>query len=124
MHCCYRDTKMEIQGLSDGQNIHYQHGAPRRTGSSSSRTTTEALSRSVSNENETDEHFQSHELQNDNNNNRPRTSPFRLQAENGSGLYFPTHRQNGKNCPLLQTQTTNVGLRKDRKSTRLNSSHL
>ncbi|XP_062312316.1 zinc finger protein ZXDC [Osmerus eperlanus] len=111
MHCCYRDTKMEIQGLSDGQNIHYQHGAPRRTGSSSSRTTTEALSRSVSNENETDEHFQSHELQNDNNNNRPRTSPFRLQAENGSGLYFPTHRQNGKNCPLLQTQTTNVGLR-------------
>ncbi|XP_041744657.1 zinc finger protein ZXDC isoform X2 [Coregonus clupeaformis] len=98
---------MEIQGLSDAQNIYYQHGAPRRTGSSQLRTTT--LSRSISNEAE--ENLESHELQSDNNNNRPRTSPFRLLAENGSGACLPVCKQNGKNNSPLQAQTASVGLR-------------
>ncbi|XP_045079665.1 zinc finger protein ZXDC isoform X1 [Coregonus clupeaformis] len=111
MHCCYRDTKMEIQGLSHAQNIHYQHGAPRRTGSSPIRTTTGACSLSISNENEAQEDLESYELQSDNNNhNRPRTSPFRLLAENGS-VGLPVCKQNGKNNSPLQTQTANVGLR-------------
>uniref|UniRef100_A0A8C8JYV1 C2H2-type domain-containing protein n=1 Tax=Oncorhynchus tshawytscha TaxID=74940 RepID=A0A8C8JYV1_ONCTS len=99
---------MEIQGLSDAQNIYYQHGAPRRTGSSQFRTTT--LSRSISNENEAEENLESHELQS-NNNNRPRTSPFRLLVENGSGVCLPVCKQNGKNNSPLQAQTASVGLR-------------
>lgn len=78
---CYRDTKMEIQGLSNAQNTHYQHGVPPGTGMSSSGTTTGAVSRQTSLENEN-----SFGSQNDsNNNNRPSSTPLRLQAQNGSG---------------------------------------
>lgn len=110
MQSCYRDTKMEIQGLSHAQNIYCQHGAPQRTGSSPLRTTTGARSLSISSENEAQEDSESHELQSDNN-NRTRTSTFRLLAENGSVLCLPVCKQKGKNNSPLQTQTANVGLR-------------
>uniref|UniRef100_A0A4W5P0K8 Si:dkey-156n14.3 n=1 Tax=Hucho hucho TaxID=62062 RepID=A0A4W5P0K8_9TELE len=101
---------MEIQGLSHAKNIHCQHGAPQRTGSSPHRTTTGARSLSISNENEAHEDLESHELQSDNN-NRTRTSTFRLLAENGSVLCLPVCKQKGKNNSPYQTQTANVGLR-------------
>ncbi|KAM7402752.1 hypothetical protein PAMP_017965 [Pampus punctatissimus] len=84
---CYRDTKMEIQGLSDAQNIHSQHGALHRTPSSAIRSETGSIPAFISTENEADRLLESSETQSDNNNNntRPRTSPFRLLAENGSG---------------------------------------
>ncbi|XP_010893285.2 zinc finger protein ZXDC [Esox lucius] len=113
IHCCYRDTKMEIQGLSDAQNIHYQHGAPRRTASSPFKKKTGTFPRFVSNDSEADEGLESQGLQSDNNNNRTRTSPFCLLAENGSGVCLPVCRQNGNvknNCPL-QAQAENVGHR-------------
>ncbi|XP_055725626.1 LOW QUALITY PROTEIN: zinc finger protein ZXDC-like [Salvelinus fontinalis] len=110
MQYCYRDTNMEIQGLSHAQNIHCQHGAPQRTGSYPLRTTTGARSLSISNENETQEDSESLELQSDNN-NRTRTSTFRLLAENGSVLCLPVCKQKGINNSPLQTQTANVGLR-------------
>ncbi|XP_018526900.1 zinc finger protein ZXDC [Lates calcarifer] len=84
--CCYRDTKMEIQGLSEAQNIHSQHGALQRTTSSPLRSSTGSRPRFICAENETDGQLPMSEPQRDNNNNtRPRTSPFRLLAENGSG---------------------------------------
>ncbi|XP_070703843.1 zinc finger protein ZXDC [Pempheris klunzingeri] len=77
---------MEIQGLSGAQNIQSQHGALHRTTSSPPRTATGSISRSISADNEAVGQLESSEPQSDNNNNtRPRTSPFRLLAENGSG---------------------------------------
>nr|XP_046237843.1 zinc finger protein ZXDC [Scatophagus argus] len=77
---------MEIQGLSDAQNIHSQHGALHRTTLSPLRSATGSISRVISTENEADGPLESPELQSDNNNNtRPRTSSFHLLAENGSG---------------------------------------
>ncbi|KAJ7999610.1 hypothetical protein DPEC_G00196190 [Dallia pectoralis] len=106
MHRRYRDTKMEIQGLSSARNIHCQHGASRRTASSSLQQTPGTLSRLVSNDNDgADEGSESHRLASDNNNNR--TSPFcLLPAENGSGVCLPVCRQNGNaknNCPVQNT---------------------
>ncbi|KAL7832967.1 hypothetical protein SRHO_G00299850 [Serrasalmus rhombeus] len=78
---CYRDTKMEIQGLTDAQNTHYQHGAPRKSGSSPLGTTTGTISSSISK----GDPSASHGLQSDSNNNRrPGSSPPRLLAQNGS----------------------------------------
>ncbi|XP_029907959.1 zinc finger protein ZXDC [Myripristis murdjan] len=80
---------MEIQGLSDAQNIHSQHGALHRTASPPLRSKTGAVSRFNSTENKAEGVSESAEPQSDhdnnNNNNRPRTSSFRLLAENGSG---------------------------------------
>lgn len=77
---------MEIQGLSDAQNIHSQHGALHRTISLPLRSATGSRPRFICSENEADGQLESSEPQSDNNNNtRPRTSPFRLLAENGSG---------------------------------------
>ncbi|KAM9362254.1 zinc finger protein ZXDC [Symphorus nematophorus] len=77
---------MEIQGLSDAQNIHSQHGALHRTTPSPLRTATGSIPRFNPTENEADGLLASPEPQSDNNNNtRPRTSPFHLLAENGSG---------------------------------------
>uniref|UniRef100_A0AAQ6A8C7 C2H2-type domain-containing protein n=1 Tax=Amphiprion ocellaris TaxID=80972 RepID=A0AAQ6A8C7_AMPOC len=74
---------MEIQGLSDAQNIHSQHGALHRTASSPLRSATGSLPRFVPSENDADGPLEPHS-DNNNNNTRPRTSPFRLLAENGS----------------------------------------
>lgn len=77
---------MEIQGLSDAQNIHSQHGALHRTVPSPLRSATGSIPRFICTENEADGQLGSPDLQSDDNNNntRPRTSPFRLLAENGS----------------------------------------
>ncbi|KAI4883052.1 hypothetical protein NFI96_029343 [Prochilodus magdalenae] len=77
---CYRDTKMEIQGLTDAQNTHYQHGAPRKPGSSPLGTTTGTISNTVSK----GDRSASHGLQSDSNNNRRPSSPPCLLAQNGS----------------------------------------
>ncbi|XP_008282971.1 zinc finger protein ZXDC [Stegastes partitus] len=75
---------MEIQGLSDAQNIHSQHGALHRTASSPLRPSTGSLPHFVPSENEADGRPEPHS-DNNNNNTRPRTAPFRLLAEHGSG---------------------------------------
>lgn len=82
---CYRDTKMEIQGLSDAQNIHSQHGARHRIITSPLHSAAGSIPRFISTENGGETRPDSLSLQSDDNNNkRPRTSPFHLQAENGS----------------------------------------
>lgn len=90
---------MEIQGLSDTPNAHYQHGALHRTAVSPLRSTTGSILRCISKENEGDELLQSPALRCDdnNNNNRPRTSPFHLLAENGSRAAF---------SPVCNSQST------------------
>ncbi|XP_008408614.1 zinc finger protein ZXDC [Poecilia reticulata] len=78
---------MEIQGLSDAQNIHSQHGALHRTASSALRSTVASLPQLISIENEADGPPELPELQSDSNNNaRPKTAQFRLLGENGSEL--------------------------------------
>nr|XP_020473931.1 zinc finger protein ZXDC-like isoform X2 [Monopterus albus] len=76
---------MEIQGLSGAQNIHSQHGALHRSTSSPHRSATGSRCRFICTENEADRQLDSSESRSDNNNNTsPKTSPFRLLAENGS----------------------------------------
>lgn len=84
---------MEIQGLSDAQNIHSQHGARHRTTTSPFHSATGSIPRFISAENEGEGRPESPALQSDNNNNkRPRTSPFHLLAENGSEAPRPPVR--------------------------------
>ncbi|XP_074533368.1 zinc finger protein ZXDC [Halichoeres trimaculatus] len=74
---------MEIQGLSDAQNIHCQHGALHRTASSPLRSATGSIQGFIPTETEVDGLSES---KGDNNNkSRPRTSAFHLLVENGSG---------------------------------------
>lgn len=98
---------MEIQGLSGAQVIHSQHGVPHRTVSSPLPSEAGSTCRFISTEDETDVPELS-EQRSDSNNNRARTSPFRLLVENGSGAalsnvskqqptakgYFPIERAN------------------------------
>ncbi|KAK2820999.1 hypothetical protein Q5P01_023958 [Channa striata] len=74
---------MEIQGLSDAQNVHSQHGALHRAISPPHRLATGSRSRFICWENEAAGQQATLEAQSDNN-NRPRTAAFRLLAENGS----------------------------------------
>lgn len=77
---------MEIQGLSDAQNNHSQHGALHGTTLSTLPTTSTPRTNFISSKSEVDG---LHELQSDNNNNTgPRTVPFRLQAQNGSAMDY------------------------------------
>ncbi|XP_041639109.1 zinc finger protein ZXDC [Cheilinus undulatus] len=81
---------MEIQGLSDAQNIHSQHGALHRTASPPLRSMAGSKQRFISPENEADRRLDSPKPQSDNNNSsRPRTSAFHLLAENGSEAVCP-----------------------------------
>ncbi|KAM9759123.1 zinc finger protein ZXDC [Menidia menidia] len=78
---------MEIQGLSDAQNIHSQHGALHGTTSSPLRSLSESLSRFISSESDAERQPDPSESQSDNNNNaRPKTAAFRPPAENGSDV--------------------------------------
>lgn len=72
---------MEIQGLCAAQNLQSQHGGPRKSVPSLLRSTAAALSEIISTGTEGDG------VQSDrnNNNSRPRTSPFHLLVEHGSG---------------------------------------
>ncbi|XP_063071187.1 zinc finger protein ZXDC [Engraulis encrasicolus] len=101
---------MEIQGLADAQNTHYQHGVPRRTGLSPTRSTRGTCSSTISNKNEVGTISEASKAHSDNNNNRPRTSPFRLLAENGSDLCLPVPTMsNGKNISMLHHSKNNAG---------------
>ncbi|KAG7478395.1 hypothetical protein MATL_G00080130 [Megalops atlanticus] len=102
---------MEIQGLTIAQNIHHKHGVSRRTGLSPPGTATGARCRAASNKIGAKTDSESGELDSDNNNNRPRTSPFRLLAENGSGGCQSLPRQNGKGNTQQQTHAEQSGLR-------------
>lgn len=71
---------MEIQGLAAAQNLQSQHGGPRSPAPSPLRSTVATLSEIISTGTEGDA------AQSDqNNNSRPRTSPFHLLVEHGSG---------------------------------------
>lgn len=84
MYCCYRDTKMEIQGLTDSQNTNYQHGAPLHALFSQQGAAPEIFPHARQTENAISDLSESIGLESDdNNNNRARSSPLRL-AENGS----------------------------------------
>uniref|UniRef100_A0A087Y450 Si:dkey-156n14.3 n=1 Tax=Poecilia formosa TaxID=48698 RepID=A0A087Y450_POEFO len=97
---------MEIQGLSDAQNIHSQHGALHRTASSALRSTVASLPQFISIENEADE------LQSDSNNNaRPKTAQFRLLGENGSELArSPVTKQVSASSSITPEDRTILGL--------------
>lgn len=87
---CYRDTKMEIQGLSEAQNIHSQHGARRRITTPPFHSAPGSTPRFISTENGGEKRAGSPALQSDDNNNkRPRTTPLHLLAENGSEALRP-----------------------------------
>ncbi|XP_035517659.1 zinc finger protein ZXDC isoform X2 [Morone saxatilis] len=103
---------MEIQGLSDAQNIHSQHGALHRTTPSLLRSATGSIPRFISTENETEGLLESSEPQSDNNNNtRPRTSPFHLLAENGSGaVCSPVSKPQPTDKTSLPSNRPSVGL--------------
>ncbi|XP_053354914.1 zinc finger protein ZXDC [Clarias gariepinus] len=87
---------MEIQGLSNAQNTHYQHGVPPETGMSAAGRTAETVSRQFSNEN--DNSFKS---QSDNNNNRPSSAPLSLLAQNGSGARLSVRQKQGESSSAL-----------------------
>ncbi|XP_028853359.1 zinc finger protein ZXDC isoform X2 [Denticeps clupeoides] len=78
---------MEIQGLSDAQNAHYQHGVPRRTGSSPPGTATGPQLRSVSSESPAGPLSGSEGTRSDNNNHhrRPGSAACSPPEEDGSG---------------------------------------
>ncbi|CAM4623065.1 unnamed protein product [Leuciscus chuanchicus] len=85
MSCCYRDTKMEIQGLSDTKNTHYQHGVPLHTTFSQQTTASGIHAKTRLTENAISDLSGPLGIQSDDNNNRARSSPLRV-AENGSAL--------------------------------------
>ncbi|KAJ8259072.1 hypothetical protein COCON_G00180840 [Conger conger] len=103
---------MEIQGLTIAQNTHHKHGVSRRTGLSPPGTATGARCLNLSNKIGVKNDSESRERESDNNNNWPRTSPFRLLAENGSGGSQSLLRQNSKrNVQQVQRRPEQSGLR-------------
>lgn len=85
---------MEIQGLPNAQNTHYQHGVPPESGMSSSETSAGTVSRQTSHGN--DNSFGS---QSDNNNNRPSSTPPRLLAQNGSFARLGKRGESSRTLP-------------------------
>ncbi|KAG5836108.1 hypothetical protein ANANG_G00251100 [Anguilla anguilla] len=103
---------MEIQGLTIAQNTHHKHGVSRRTGLSPPGTATGARCLTLSNKIGVKNEPESRERESDKNNNWPKTSPFRLLAENGSGGCQSLLRQNSKgNAQQIQRRTEQSGLR-------------
>ncbi|KAL4655633.1 zinc finger protein ZXDC-like [Arapaima gigas] len=92
MYRCYRDTKMEIQGLSGAQNTQQRHGVSCRPDLSQAGARIDAPRRAVSDELGLGDYLAAHALESDNNNNRPGTSPFLLE-ENGSAVGLPERKQ-------------------------------
>ncbi|XP_051987109.1 zinc finger protein ZXDC isoform X2 [Xyrauchen texanus] len=86
MCCCYRDTKMEIQGHTDTQNTRYQHGVQSRTEFSQQGTALGTNESTRVTENEVSDLSGSLGLESDDNNNnhQDRSYPLR-RAGNGSG---------------------------------------
>ncbi|KAM6927917.1 zinc finger protein ZXDC [Xenentodon cancila] len=76
---------MEMQGLSDAQNVHSQHGALLRTAASPLRPVTGSLPRFILTDNDAERPQGPAGPRSDNNNNtRPKTPSFRLLVKNGS----------------------------------------
>ncbi|XP_007253481.4 zinc finger protein ZXDC [Astyanax mexicanus] len=95
---------MEIQGLTDAQNTHYQHGAPRKSGSPPLGTATgSCVSSFGSKENGSGGRPAQRGLQRDsdsNNNRRPGCSPPCTLVQNGSvGLPRLCLQQDGRDDP-------------------------
>lgn len=103
---------MEIQGLSDAQNIHSQHGVRHRIITSPFHSAAGSISRFISTENGGETRPESPALQSDNNNKRPRTSPFHPLAENGSETLRPpvSRRQPGDKTTASASDTPGVGV--------------
>ncbi|XP_047203498.1 zinc finger protein ZXDC isoform X3 [Girardinichthys multiradiatus] len=99
---------MEIQGLSDAQNIHSQHGALYRTTSSATRPTVAPSPQLISVENEAE----LSEPQSDSNNNpRPKTTQFRLLAEDGNEVArSPATKQSSATSSIVPEDRTLLGL--------------
>uniref|UniRef100_A0A8C2J889 Si:dkey-156n14.3 n=1 Tax=Cyprinus carpio TaxID=7962 RepID=A0A8C2J889_CYPCA len=95
MSCCYRDTKMEIQGLTDTKNTQYQHGVPLFTTFTQQTTASGIHARTRVTENAISGLSGSLGLESDAHNNRARSSPLRV-AENGSGCALPLQNNHGK----------------------------
>ncbi len=95
MCCCYRDTKMEIQGLTDTKNTQYQHGVPLHTTFSQQTTASAIHARTRLTENAISGLSGSLALESDANNNRARSSPLRV-AGNGSGSALSLQINHGK----------------------------
>ncbi|MEQ2162973.1 hypothetical protein GOODEAATRI_025416, partial [Goodea atripinnis] len=106
------DTKMEMQGLSDAQNIHSQHGALYRTTSSATRPTLAPSPQLISVENEADRPLELSEPQSDSNNNpRPKTTQFRLLAEDGNEVArSPATKQSSATSSIVPEDRTLLGL--------------
>lgn len=85
---------MEIQGLSEAQNLHCQHGVLRGNTPSPDRATTVSDLRIISPENDSGRLPEMPEPHSDDNNNHhhpgQRTSPFHLLVGNGSSAALPT----------------------------------
>ncbi|XP_029103656.1 zinc finger protein ZXDC isoform X2 [Scleropages formosus] len=116
---CYRDTKMEIQGLSRAQNTQQQHGVSCRRDLSRAGARIDAPRRAVSSQLGLGDYLDAHDLESDNNNNRPGTSPFLLE-ENGSGagggvpaLDNPKQQEDPRSSPAARqarAQSASAGL--------------
>uniref|UniRef100_A0A1A7X7S1 Zinc finger, X-linked, duplicated A n=1 Tax=Iconisemion striatum TaxID=60296 RepID=A0A1A7X7S1_9TELE len=99
---------MEIQGLSDAQNIHSQHGGIHRPPSA----TLHPLPRFLNAKAETDRQLGLHEPQNENHDARSRTSPFHLLAENGSYIaYTPVCKTQSGSSVTFSDERAVLGLR-------------
>ncbi len=95
MNCCYRDTKMEIQGLTDTKITQFQNGVPLHTTFSQQTTASAIHARTRLTENVISGLSGSLGLESDANNNRARSSPLRV-AENGSGSALSLQNNYGK----------------------------
>uniref|UniRef100_A0A3Q2UL82 Si:dkey-156n14.3 n=1 Tax=Fundulus heteroclitus TaxID=8078 RepID=A0A3Q2UL82_FUNHE len=103
---------MEIQGLSDAQNIHSQHGALQRTASSALRSSVASLPQLISIGNEADTPLELAEPQSDSNNNaRPKTAQNRLLGGNGSEVVCsPVTRQVSATSSVVSEDKMLLGL--------------
>ena len=109
---CYRDTKMEIQGLSGAPNIHSQHGAPHTTALSQLISNTHTIFRSLSKENGSDGLADLDQSHQDSPSSRPGTPPLRPLAEHGSvaRLSVGKLRPKGEDPPQSDATVTETGL--------------
>ncbi|CAJ1051947.1 zinc finger protein ZXDC [Xyrichtys novacula] len=118
---------MEIQGLSDAQNIHCQHGALLRPSTSPPRSVKGSVQRFISTESEASGLSGSFKPQGEDNNNnkcRPRTSAFDMLLENGSEAVCSSvqPRPTDKTKRLFNIDKASIGLN-NVNSERRNYSH-
>ncbi|XP_016428041.1 zinc finger X-linked protein ZXDB-like [Sinocyclocheilus rhinocerous] len=113
MCCCYRDTKMEIQGLTDTKNTQSQHGVPLHTTFSQQTTASAIHARTRLTENVISGLSGSLDLESDANNNRARSSPLRV-AENGSALSLQNNHGKKYDVQFADAELGDVNASKQR----------